>query len=71
MAQQSRKTSPKSYCFRGIQFQIGIDELPEAVQESRRFHAALVQELVSHARYHARLLSRQRVHRESAALVNG
>lgn len=69
MTQLRRKViTNKSYCFRGIRFQIHTDDLPEAVRESRRFHATLVQELVSQARQHAKLLSRGRAHREPSAL---
>ena len=69
MAQRRHKIATnKSYCFRGIRFQIHTDDLPEAVRESRRFHATLVQELVSRARQHARALARGRAHRERSAL---
>ena len=69
MAQPRHKiTSNKSYCFRGIRFQIHTDDLPEAVRESRRFHASLVQDLVSQAMQHAKLLSRVRTHRKRSAL---
>lgn len=55
------KSSPphKSFCFRGIRFQIPCEDLPKAVQQSRRFHADLVDELMTQAREHARLLARR------------
>lgn len=59
MANSRRNTPRKSFCFRGIRFRISCEDLPEAIQQSRRFHADLVDELVTQAREHARLLARR------------
>jgi hypothetical protein len=60
---QATKTN-KSYCFRGIRFQIRGEDLPEAVRESR--HADLVEELVAQAREHAKALSGERARNGNA-----
>ena len=59
MTHSRRNRTHKSFRFRGIRFQIPCEDLPEAIQQSRRFHAALLDELMTQAREHARLLTRR------------
>ena len=68
MTNSKRNRPHKSFCFRGIRFRISCEDLPEAIQQSRRFHADLVDELVTEAREHARLLARRSPLRKSGGM---
>jgi hypothetical protein len=59
MEHSRRDQDHKNFCFRGVRFQIPCEDLPEAVQQSRRFHADLVNELMTQAREHVKLLARR------------